>query len=239
MPTVVSVSHSGSGNDLSTFTLENNDILVEWECSLSAGSHPQQGPSTANFAIRRTGGADVVYRSHEGGGTSTYDGEVTLDEGDYEIEVWHSGNNSRDITASGSATFDDSIDPTEVEGAVSFLGTGSLILSPVIISWIAGAVAFSGGSNVVIEGYWKRGGEVNLVGKTIFDLLVGVSYGNSLVFQGSSQVMFEALKQVLGILESVGVGTLAISGSLAELPPGPILEVEQIGEEVYLTWRFE
>lgn len=109
MPTVVSVNHTGTGNDLAQFTIGTNGTSVDWECSLSAGSHPQHGPSVANFAIRPVGGGDLVYRSHSGTGTTTDSGNIELDAGDYEIEVWHTGAGTRDITASGSVTY------TEVE----------------------------------------------------------------------------------------------------------------------------
>ena len=107
MPTVVSVSHTGSENDVAYFTISQDDTSVDWECSLSADEHPRQGPSIANFAIRPSGGDDIVHRSHEGEGTTTDSGTIILDSGDYEIEVWHEGFGGRDIDASGSATYEE------------------------------------------------------------------------------------------------------------------------------------
>lgn len=106
MPTVISVFEDGQGSDLKAFSIEVNGTLADWECSLSGATHPQQGASTAHFAIRHAGGADIVYRFHEGSGTTVDSGQVELNAGDYEIEVWKTGGN-RNITASGSVSYEE------------------------------------------------------------------------------------------------------------------------------------
>ena len=105
MPTVITVYEDGQGSDLETFNISTDDTSADWECSLSGATHPQQGTSTAHFAIRDLDREDIiVYREHIGDGTTTDSGTIILSVGNYEIEVWKSGGN-RNITASGSITY--------------------------------------------------------------------------------------------------------------------------------------